>query len=44
MHSEVGVGDDAAELAKIIVWTDGSNGRFACVTDGGSCFWERNRD
>lgn len=27
-----------------IICKDGSNGGFACVTDGQSCFWERNCD
>lgn len=38
-------GCDHLEVQAIgIICKDGSNGGFACVTDGKSCFWERNCD
>lgn len=36
--------DDLPVQAIGIICKDGSNGGFACVTDGESCFWERNCD
>jgi hypothetical protein len=36
--------DDLPQQAIGIICKDGSNGGFACVTDGDSCFWERNCD
>lgn len=38
-------GCDHLEVHTIgIICKDGSNGGFACVTDGKSCFWERDCD
>ena len=38
-------GCDSQPLQSIgIICSDGSNGDFACVTDGTSCYWERNCD